>query len=404
MQISLKILLYKQKTYSDGTHPIMLQYITNRKVKRKVLARCKPEDWDPIKNRVKSKVSNAARINHYLNEEYVKAEHDLYDIKSGDKVASSIFKETSTVTLQDAFNAELIRLEKEFKSGYYDKMLAIQKQIPDTSILVSDIDERWFEKMINNLSALGNNGNTVKKKIKLMRGILLRYSDKGVSKEIKSVTVPTQKPLKQKLSTEEFRALAGLQLPDDDLLTATRDLFLMQVYLRGIRVGDLLQAYAKDFDNGKFSYRSDKTDKPQSIKLIQPAIEIIDKYRGRHSRLFPFFTWEYDRKFGKFENERARLKHKEVCTSVINRYLKVLAKMAGIKKPLSSHIARHTFAKMAIEKINNPMVTMELLGHSSLAIHQQYLNDIRKEDALDQAADDIFGISSKPDKIVPGAD
>jgi integrase len=65
--------------------------------------------------------------------------------------------------------------------------------------------------------------------------------------------------------------------------------------------------------------------------------------------------------------------------------------MAGIQKPLSSHIARHTFARMAIDKINNPMVTMELLGHSSLAVHQQYLNDIRKEDVLDQAADDIFG-------------
>lgn len=64
--------------------------------------------------------------------------------------------------------------------------------------------------------------------------------------------------------------------------------------------------------------------------------------------------------------------------------------MTGIFKPLSSHVARHTFARMAIDKINNPMITMELLGHTSLAIHQQYLNDIRRDDILDQAADDIF--------------
>jgi site-specific recombinase XerD len=391
MRISLKILLYKQKTYSDGTHPIVLQYITNRKVRRKVLARCKHDDWDPAKNRLKSKVPNAIRINHYLNEEYVKAEHDLYDIKSGDKVVSSIFKATTEITLQEAFNAELTRLQKEFKSGYYDKMLAIQKQIPDKSILVSDIDERWFEKMIINLTNAGNNGNTIKKKIKLIRGMILRYSEKGVSKEVKSVTVPTQKPLKQKLSPQEFDALVNLKLPEDDLLTATRDIFLMQVYLRGIRVGDLLQAYTDDFESGKYVYRADKTDKPQSIKLIPAATAIVDMYKGKHSRLFPFFTWEYDKKATKFDNERARLKHKEGCTTIINRYLKVLAKMAGIQKPLSSHIARHTFARMAIDKINNPMVTMELLGHSSLAVHQQYLNDIRKEDVLDQAADDIFG-------------
>jgi len=65
--------------------------------------------------------------------------------------------------------------------------------------------------------------------------------------------------------------------------------------------------------------------------------------------------------------------------------------MADIKKPLSSHIARHTFARMAIDKVKNPMVTMELLGHSSLSVHQAYLNDIRKDDQLDNAADEIFG-------------
>lgn len=176
MRISLKILLYTPKTYSDGTHPIVLQYIYNRKVKRKVLARCKPDNWDANKNRVKAKTPNATRINHYLNEEYVKAEHDLYDIKSVDKAVSSIFSPNSSITLQEAFDAELVRLEKEYKSGYYDKMLAIQKQIADKTILVSDIDERWFEKFIASLSTpseedkRANNGNTIKKKIKLIRG------------------------------------------------------------------------------------------------------------------------------------------------------------------------------------------------------------------------------------------
>lgn len=395
-QISLKILLYKQKTYSDGTHPIVLQYILNRKVKRKVLTRCAFEDWDAKNKRLKSKVQNSARINHFINEEYAKAEHDLYDIKSGDKPKSALFAVKDEFTLQDAFDAELIRLEKEFKSGYYDKMLAIQKQIENRNVLITDIDGKWFEKFIYSLehpiseTTRPNSGATIKKKIKLIRGLILRYSPHGVSKEVKSVTVPTQRPLKQKLTSGELAALVGLQLPEDDQLTATRDLFLMQIYLRGIRIGDILQAFTDDFKDGIFVYRADKTDKAQSIKLIPQAIEIVNRYSGKHDRLFPFFTWSADKKLSKFENQRARLKHKEVCTSVINRHLKILAIMAGIKKPLSSHIARHTFARMAIDKINNPMVTMELLGHSSLAVHQQYLNDIRKEDVLDAAADDIF--------------
>lgn len=391
MKINLTLQLYKSKTYADGSHPITLMYTVNGKRIKKVIAKCKPGDWSTKANRVKSTALKAAMINSLITTEYAKAEELLYEIKKGNKSVSGIFRAADKFSLEQAFDAELARLEKEFKSGYYDKILAIKKQIKDLTIDVADIDEKWFNQMISDLEGLGNSANTIKKKIKLMRGVILRYSSQGVTKEIKAVTIPTTKSVKQKLNSDELSLLKNLPLIENDLMTATRDLFLMQVYLRGVRVGDVLQAYAKDFEDGRFKYKADKTDKELSIKLITDAQNIVDRYAGKHERLFPFFTWTPDKKLTKFENERARLKHKESCTTVINKYLKILAAMAGIKKPLSSHIARHTFARMAIDKINNPMVTMELLGHSSLAVHQNYLNDIRKDDELDQAADDIFG-------------
>lgn len=389
MQISLRLHMYTSKTYSDNTHPVLLQYIIEGKVKKKVLTRCKREDWDFKTNRVKNKVVNSARINRFLSDEFAKAEADLYDLKSGIKSISEIFKEKSKFSLEQAFQSELERLAKEFKSGYYDKILAIKKQIKDTSIDVAHIDEKWFGKMINHLTELGNSQNTIKKKIKLMRGIILRYSAKGVTKEIKAVTIATTKPVKQKLTSAEVGAIQALELPDE-MINVVRDIFLMQVYTRGARVGDILQAYSKNFENGRFIYVDDKTGKEMNVKLIPAAQSIVDKYFDKYERLFPLFTWTPNKKLTPFENERERLKRKEICTTVVNKHLKVIAAMAGIKKPVSSHIARHTFARMAIDKINNPMVTMELLGHSSLAVHQNYLNDIRKDDMLDAATDDIF--------------
>jgi integrase/recombinase XerD len=390
MNVSLKLQLYTSKTYTDGTHPVILLYTIDGVRKKKVLLRCLEKDWDAKRLRVKVNVERAAYKNDYIATEYAKAEKDLYQLKNGEKLKSDLFKSTDKVTLDDAFNLELARLEREFKSGYYDKILAIRKQLPDTSIDIADIDEKWFARMIKVLSGLGNTNNTIKKKIKLIRGMILRYSHKGVTKEIKSVGIVTTKSVKQKLTTEELNRIEELPLPEGELITATRDLFIMQVYLRGIRVGDLLQATSTQFDNGVFHYVADKTEKPVSMELIPRAQEIVNRYHGKHPRLFPFFTWAPDKKLSKFENERNRLKHKEVCTTVINKYLKIIAGMAGIVKPVSSHIARHTFARMAIDKINNPMITMELLGHSSLAVHQQYLNDIRKDDVLNKAAKDIF--------------
>jgi hypothetical protein len=53
MQISLKLIYYTHKKYSDGSHPIILQYIHDRKIKKKVLTSCLPENWDTRRNRVK---------------------------------------------------------------------------------------------------------------------------------------------------------------------------------------------------------------------------------------------------------------------------------------------------------------------------------------------------------------
>ncbi len=391
MRLSVNVHLYIAKKYAKDMHPIILQYRINGKVKKKVLGKCTKLDWDDVKKRVNQKAYNAYEINHNITTELAKAEKGVYAVKSGERRLTDVFIEKKTFSLKQAFDAEYLRLEREFKSGYYDKLLALEKQIKDTSIDITDIEEKWLEQLIYTLTRLGNSGNTIKKKIKLVRGMILRYSTKGVTKEVKAVTVTTHKTLKQKLTADELTRLENLPLPDNDLLTAVRDLFLLQVYLRGIRVGDLLQAYPRDFLDGRFSYSADKTGKSMTIKLVPQAQAIVAKYIGKHERLFPFFNWSPKKGVSKFDNERSRLKHKETCTSVINKYLKVLAVMAEIKKPLSSHIARHTFARMAIDKINNPMITMELLGHSSLAVHQQYLNDIRKDDVLDGAADDIFG-------------
>ncbi|MEO6521105.1 MAG: tyrosine-type recombinase/integrase [Mucilaginibacter sp.] len=395
MQISLKILLYKQKTYADGTHPVVLQYIINRKAKKKVLTRCLPEEWDTIKGRIKRNAPGANRKNEYIGSEYAKAENLLYDIKSGNRNAADVFGISEKFTLRSILDAELARLKLQKKSGTYGKILVFQSQILNLDIHLQQMDKKWFDNLIVTLISDGNNPNTVKKKVNTLRQIMSRYDKSALSDDVKAISVPGAKIVKQKLTPNEFAALEGLSLPDGDLLTATRDMFIMQVYLRGIRVGDVLQAHSRDFTGGKFTYKADKTDKVLTIKLIPAAMAIVDKYNGKHQRLFPFFTWVPDIKASEFENDRARLRHKEVCTSVVNRYLKVLAVMAGIKKPLSSHIARHTFARMAIDKINNPMITMELLGHSSLAVHQAYLNDIRKEDELDQAADDIFNTKKK---------
>lgn len=391
----MKVVLYKGKLYSDGTRPVMLQYIINSKVKRRSICRCSEEHWDERNSRVKSKVKNAASLNMLISTTFAEAERELYQVQSGEKTLTSLFEPPAPKSFKGALQQELDRLKTEMKAGAYNKLAAYSSQMSkycDIDLLrLKDMDLDWFRGYANFLTKMGNEGVTSQKKMKTIRAVVIKYLGKDkVSEDVRTYRIPAGKTIKQKLNPDEFGRLEALMLPCDDTIGYVRDLFLLQVYLRGIRVGDLLQAKCSQFNEGIFQYKDDKTGQNFAIKIIPKAQVIVDRYLSECDYLFPFFKWKPNPRISDFDNKVRRLKEKESCTSVVNKYLKMIATMAGIEKPLSSHIARHTFARMAIDKINNPMVTMDLLGHSSLAVHQQYLNDLRKDDELDRAADEIF--------------
>jgi site-specific recombinase XerD len=76
-------------------------------------------------------------------------------------------------------------------------------------------------------------------------------------------------------------------------------------------------------------------------------------------------------------------------TAVINKYLKEIAKMAGIKKKITTHTARHSFADIARQKTDNLYNLSKTLGHSSLKVTEAYLSSF-DEKAVDDTLDSVF--------------
>lgn len=405
MNITLKLLLYTSKTYADETHPVVIQYTINRKRKRKVIHKCKEGEWDFKNNKLKSKVVNSAHINNYLSEEFVKAERMLFKVRNGEMSINELFQDREIVSLDFALTQEMERFVKEKKTGAYTRFKGYRDQLRDyfdsVHTDITRIDLKWFEKLVlflsNDLVIDGrvakkaNKSNVVQVKIKTIRRVIAKYSGIAVPDEIQRFRVQTTKTTKVKLTRLELARIEALDLGSDPVLDIVRDIFLLQVYLRGARVGSILLAYSHQFKEGRYIAENDGGKHNVGAKLIPQAQAIVDKYIDKYERLFPLYKWSPDPAVSEFENKRKSMKRKEAATSRVNAGLKEIAKRAGIDKPLSSHIARHTYARMAIDKINNPMITMELLGHSDLKVHQGYLNDIRKDDELDAANDDIFG-------------
>lgn len=384
---SVKVILYTHKTYSGDRHPIMLQVIDGKSpVKRKQLHTCTKEQWDEKAKRVNKKIENHAMINAMISDRVAEAEKALL-------VGNNPFLAVSNVTLKEVIDLEITRLREGIKLGALANITSVKNDLmifyPNLNINLRNLDKAWFNKLVSKFLDKGNSDNTINKKLEVLKRAITSNggSITASASEFKHAGTFTTK---QKLTREEFGLIAGLDLEDTDKLCVIRDFFVLQIYLRGIRVGDLLQARGENFANSRFRYMSDKTNRHYDIKLLPEAEAIIKKYIGKYDRLFPYFTWQINPKLSKLENEEKRLKHKESCTTIINDRLKKLVKLAGVNKSVSTHWAKHTYAKFADVAIKNPMLTMPLLGHSSLAVHQKYLEEIRQDDELDNAADLIF--------------
>lgn len=104
-----------------------------------------------------------------------------------------------------------------------------------------------------------------------------------------------------------------------------------------------------------------KTKGIVSVPLLQPAKEILNKYQHDVAPL-PLIS---NQKF--------------------NSYLKEICTIVGIKKKVTHHIARKTFASTVLLYNDVPMeIVSELLGHSNMTITQESYGKVVQKKVIEE--------------------
>lgn len=184
------------------------------------------------------------------------------------------------------------------------------------------------------------------------------------------------------------------------MIELVRDTFVLSFYLRGRRIGDVLSLKHFELINGRVIRDSRKVDKAMDIKIVPNAQAILEKYKGKSEwYVLPWLT--IDPKFDQPDNEVYAVryqKHIEAKTAVINKYLKILAGMAGIEKNLTTHVARHTFAYLADQFGMTSKRIQDMLEHSDLKTTENYIFDLKRSDVLDQTFDKFIEFIQESDQ------
>ena len=173
------------------------------------------------------------------------------------------------------------------------------------------------------------------------------------------------------LTEEEIRKLERLVLKPH--LAIARDVFLFSVYT-GLAYVDVSKVTIDNIVWGIdkslwLQFNRQKTDNRVALPLLEPAQNLIDKYQSYHNgekqhHLFPVPQ-----------------------NQVFNRYLKQIAEAAGIKKKITFHMARHTFATTITLMHGIPIETVsKMLGHAALSTTQIYAKVVDNKVMDDMAA------------------
>lgn len=386
--------LYKSKSNKDGKAPIYLRLTVNgKKVENAIGHWIKTEDWNTDKQLVRG-VSESSRI---INEDILSTKSKILQIQNSFTVAGSpsisaelvkqrllgVTPEKKSLLQLYAYHNEQVKAQvgKNFRDGTYKHYVVtynkVKRFIKDyykaDDFSLENLSHKFvtdFEFYLKTTDGLSNNSSM--KKIKQVKKIIkLALANDWLTKDpFVNFKCGYKDPKREALTKEELNVLSE-KMFFTERLTAIRDIFLFGCYT-GLRFSDIHKLspsnIMKGIDGNQWlTVDTIKTDERCNIPLLPQALQLIEKYSSNpeclnKGVLFPVKS-----------NQKT------------NEFLKEIGDIAGIKKRLHFHLARHTFATTICLNNGVSLETVgKMLGQRNIRTTQIYakMNDTRISDEM----------------------
>jgi integrase/recombinase XerD len=354
----------------------------------KTICKVPDKDWDSKNKKVKRSHGSYINLNALISEEFQKYEKRYFDLLAKNKnfKAADVFEDEklNDENLVSAFDRYLVHISQNLELSTIEKYRSFYYFLQScfNTENVTDIDDSLVMKIVGKLKANGNNQNSIFRRISFFKSFI-----KWVNKEY-DLRIDVENPAKkhkskkEKLSVDEITMLSEFDLSKfGKKIQMARDIFLMQYYLYGSRVSDVLRLRLEDVKSDRINIIQHKTKAIVSIKISQNIKDIIDKYKGQSL----FFV------FPELDRFMPDVTHKNIdsVVALMNKNLRIIAHACGIEKHISTHVARHSFATNADKVVMDKRHISKALGHSTFKMTENYLSDLR-DDEIDDSMGELY--------------
>jgi site-specific recombinase XerD len=357
----------------------------NISLQRKVILK----EWDSNKGRARGNKQESRLLNRYLDQvkNRIYEAHDELVKEKAFICAQSIKarflgednEEYSLLTLVDYHNTQMSEsltygtLKNYFTTQKYIKLFLVKKR-KTQDVYLSQLTFRFlvdFEKFLRSHVPEDHQkkmeNNTVMKHIQRLRKMVtlaykMEWIDKDPFIKFKPIYIKNEREF---LREDELQTIIEKEF-DIERLELVKDLFVFSCYT-GLSYIDVMNLnednIAIGIDGGRWIITNrQKTHNKVKIPILPIAGELINKYNSH------------------IKTKKTKTLFPNMSNQKLNSYLKEIADLCKIKKNLTFHMARHTFATTITLSNGVPIETVsKLLGHKKIATTQIYARVVERK-------------------------
>ena len=256
---------------------------------------------------------------------------------------------------------------------YHSALSSFLKFIGNPPLSFKDLTAGLIKRYEEYLLQHENRHNTVSAYMRMLRSVLNQAYEQGIpdaepaGELFRFVFTGYEPTAKRAVSPTLIRRLSQLNLESKPGLCFSRDLFLLSFYLRGIPFVDLAHLRKTDVQHGTIYYYRKKTRQQLSVYIEPCAAVILHRYSNKHS-LSPYLLPIMSE-----TGQEAGYRQYKSALRLYNLHLHRLSEMLHLDTPLTSYVARHSWASTAKNEGVAIAVISEGLGHTSERVTNVYL-------------------------------
>lgn len=384
MNATVNVLCYKSKTLSNGKNPLMICVSKNGKRTYKSLGiSVNPMYWDFEKNKPKRNCPGKEQIESLIIEKLKAFNQTILELNAtqkeytSDSLLNKVERPFKLKTVATVFLEQIKQFETSGRLNYalswkqlYNSLLDFNSHL---NIYFSDIDMLWLKKYETWLRNKDLSENTIGIRFRTLRAMYnVAITEKCVNPQyypFRSYKVAKlhKETAKRSLTKKDIQRIINHK-PDNKREYFSLDLFTFSYLMGGINFVDIALLTRNNVIENQLIYTRKKTGKLIKLPIHPNAWNLINKYSDPgNPYLFPILST-----FHKTEQQKANRIHKII--SKTNEDLKNIGERLKLPIPLTTYVARHSFATVLKRSGVQTSVISESLGHSSEKVTQIYLD------------------------------